>query len=69
MPEIVSHGNTGFVLTVYDDFGLCIEKLMDPNIYNLISRNSRKQAVDRYSVESVLGQYENVYRELESNRL
>jgi glycosyltransferase involved in cell wall biosynthesis len=68
MPEIVSHGNTGFVLTVYDDFGLFINKLMDPNIYNSISRNSRKQAVDRYSVESVLRQYENVYRELESNR-
>lgn len=68
MPEIVIHESTGFVLTVYNDFGLFIEKLMNPSIHKMISENSRKQAVDRFSAESVLRQYEDVYRELESNQ-
>jgi glycosyltransferase involved in cell wall biosynthesis len=69
MPEIVIHESTGFVLTNYDEFGACIDKLMNPSIHTMISQNSRNQALDRFSVESVLRQYEDVYHELKSNQL
>jgi glycosyltransferase involved in cell wall biosynthesis len=65
MPEIVLHEDTGFVLSDYDEFRNCIEKLFDPHYQNRLSQNSRDQAVRRFSLDSVSKQYDKIYHELQ----
>ena len=66
MPEIVVHEDTGFVLRDYDEFGSCIERLFDPLYQNYLAQNARDQAVNRFSLDSVLKQYDKIYRELQA---
>jgi 1,2-diacylglycerol 3-alpha-glucosyltransferase len=66
MPEIVAHERTGFVIDDFDDFCKHIEMFFDPNQRKEFSQNSRELALDRFSVNSVLEKYEQLYSEMKT---
>ncbi len=66
LPELVVHGETGYIAEMGDVQRMAkyaIELLSDDRKLELFSQNARKRAVDKFSEELVIPQYEKLYEE------
>jgi len=67
LPEVIDHGRDGFLHDPDDLDGMvasAVRLLTDDDLHRRISRAARAVAVDRYSSERVVPQYEAAYEEL-----
>ncbi len=66
LPELVVHGETGYVAEIGDVQRMAkyaIELLGDERKWDLFSRNSRKRAVEKFNSDSIVPLYEKLYEE------
>lgn len=64
LPELIVHGETGFIAELGDVNRMAkyaIDLLSDDRKWELFSRNSRKRAVEKFNVNSIVPMYEKVY--------
>lgn len=69
--DLVREGETGFLVPPNDEAGLAgaLERLLlRPDLRAEFGRRARQTALERFSMESVLGQYERLYSRLLSSR-
>lgn len=67
LPEVVSDGETGFLLEVGDVEGMsrkAVELLGDPELHAAFGRRARERAVHCFDTELIVPRYESFYREL-----
>lgn len=67
LPEVVDHGETGFLAPVGDVEAMAdgaAHILRDPETWRRFSEQSRRSAVERYGVESIIPQYERYYERI-----
>ncbi len=66
LPELVVHGETGFIAELGDVQRMAkyaIDLLSDQRKWDLFSQNSRRRAVEKFNVNSIVPLYEKVYEE------
>jgi N-acetyl-alpha-D-glucosaminyl L-malate synthase BshA len=66
LPELVVHGETGYIAELGDVQRMAkyaIELLSDERKWELFSQNSRKRAVEKFNVNSIVPLYEKLYEE------
>ena len=66
LPELVVHGETGYVAELGDVQRMAkyaIELLGDERKWDLFSRNSRKRAVEKFNSDLIVPLYEKLYEE------
>lgn len=66
LPELIVHGETGYIAELGDVQRMAkyaIELLSDERKRELFGQNSRKRAVERFDVNSIVPLYEKVYEE------
>ena len=71
LPELVLHGETGYIAEIGDIERMAkyaIELLTNPARYKLFAAASRKRAVDNFSSENVINQYEQYYEQVLSEK-
>ena len=64
LPELVLHGETGFIAEIGDVNRMAkyaIDLLSDERKWQLFSQNSRKRAEDKFNVEQIIPLYERLY--------
>jgi N-acetyl-alpha-D-glucosaminyl L-malate synthase BshA len=67
LPEVVEEGETGFLLEVGDTAAMAeaaIKILSDPEEHGRMGRRGRRSAIERFSTEKIIPQYEELYREV-----
>lgn len=67
LPEVVSHGETGYLLPVGDVEGMaaaCLELLRDDEKLQACSEEARRQALERFGQEPVVDRYQALYRRI-----
>jgi N-acetyl-alpha-D-glucosaminyl L-malate synthase BshA len=67
VPELITDGRDGFLEAVGDvpaQAARVLQILDDENLHASLSRAARKTAIDRFSTESLIPQYERYYREV-----
>jgi len=65
LPEVVTHGETGFLLPVGDVDGMAraaLELLTDKERHREFGERARQQALERFSQDVVVEQYREIYR-------
>ncbi|MCH8820016.1 MAG: glycosyltransferase, partial [Acidobacteria bacterium] len=71
LPEVVSHGETGFLLPVGDVEGMAakaLELLESPNLYAAFQKKARERVLDRFDSQMIIPQYEAYYQEILDSR-
>ncbi|HUI28763.1 MAG TPA: N-acetyl-alpha-D-glucosaminyl L-malate synthase BshA [Candidatus Acidoferrales bacterium] len=66
LPELITHGETGYIAELGDVQRMAkyaIELLSDDRKWELFSQNSRKRAVEKFNVNSIVPLYEKLYEE------
>ncbi len=66
LPEVVEHGVTGFLHAVGDVEAMaasCVRLLTDPDMLERFGKAGRQRSIRLFSVDSIVGQYEDLYRE------
>jgi N-acetyl-alpha-D-glucosaminyl L-malate synthase BshA len=69
LPEVVTHGENGFLLEVEDIDGMAragVRLLSDGELHRRFSQAAREAAASRFSIEVVLPQYERLYERVVS---
>lgn len=72
IPEVVVHGETGFLSEVGDLDGMAenaLKLLTDHNLYRSQSEAARRRAVNQFHVNQKVQEYESLYRELAGETL
>jgi N-acetyl-alpha-D-glucosaminyl L-malate synthase BshA len=66
LPEVVDHGQTGVLCPVgaWEEMALACVSLLESDLGREMGRLGRKRAVERYSPEAIVTQYEALYRTL-----
>jgi glycosyltransferase involved in cell wall biosynthesis len=67
LPEVVAHGETGYLLPVGDVEGMAartLEILKDPERKREMGRAARKRAAELFSAEDVVPRYERFYEQV-----
>ena len=71
LPEVVGHGETGFLLPVGDVEGMAakaLELLESPNLYAAFQKKARERVLDRFDSQMIIPQYEAYYQEVLDSR-
>lgn len=66
LPEVVEHGATGFLHPVGDVEAMaasCAKLLSEPGMARAFGRAGRERAIRLFSIDSIVDQYEELYRE------
>jgi len=66
LPEVVEHGVTGFLHPVGDVDAMaasCVRLLSDPSMGKAFGMAGRERSIELFSIDSIVGQYEALYRE------
>jgi len=69
IPEVVKHGETGFLSNVGDTESMandCLKILNDKNLKKELSKNARQVVLGNYKKEAVVNKYEAMYQSLTS---
>lgn len=67
IPELVTHGQTGFLYGVGDVEGMargCLGLLQDPGLYQAFSRRCRQRAINLFDSQIIIPRYEELYLSL-----
>jgi len=70
--EVVVNGETGYLCEVGDTDTMAehaIEILTDEDLASALGRAGRKRARDRFAEDAIVGEYEQLYRELAATPL
>ncbi|ACB84859.1 N-acetyl-alpha-D-glucosaminyl L-malate synthase BshA [Natranaerobius thermophilus] len=65
IPEVVSEGETGYLLPVGDIDGMAektLKILLDESLSTSLGNNARNRVINKFSVEQVIPQYEQLYQ-------
>lgn len=71
LPEVVDHGETGFLRPVGDVEGMAADAvtvLSEPARLEAMGREGRRRAVERFAPEAIVPRYEAIYRECLENK-
>jgi N-acetyl-alpha-D-glucosaminyl L-malate synthase BshA len=71
IPEVVRHGETGYVAELGDVDRMaryCVELLSNPKKLAAFRAASRKRAVEHFSIDLIVPQYEELYQQVASKR-
>ncbi|MFC2160783.1 N-acetyl-alpha-D-glucosaminyl L-malate synthase BshA [Acidobacteriota bacterium] len=67
LPEVISHGETGYLFPIGDTSKMAekaLQLLNDTDTHELFRNQSRKRAIHHFNADKIITQYETFYREI-----